>query len=639
MEIKPLSLRRILSLVLSAVLLITALALPVSAATTTLSKISVTGTADYKMAFEALDLVNAERKKLGRPALVMDKTMMEAAMQRAAECSISYSHTRPDGSDSQTILNWRYSFGENIAAGHTSANAVIADWMNSPGHKANIMDEYYYVTQQSKHRYQTIGIGVFKVGDTYYWCQLFNGAEKTATPTQKKAVSETFTFEVQSSLLNLSYTPKSLALEGGKSATIEVSNANTSFYYAATPLTAKGLTYSSSDTAVATVSDAGKVTGVGAGSAKITVKCQNGRTLFTVPVTVKNEKVDASIATTSKGVKISWGKVTGATAYKVYKSLYKNGKWQSATLAKSTTSLSYTDTTLSSGEKAKYTVYAYAGKKEFESHDSVTGMYLAQPQTKVTTLSTGAKISWDKVTGATSYKVYRSTYSGGKWSDYKIYTSTKSTTYTDKNVKSGQKVRYTVYAVSGSYKSAEKAGVATLYLSQPAAKVAKATKGVKVSWGKVTGATSYKVYRSVYKNGKWSAYSAYKSTTSTSYTDTKATSGTKVRYTVYAVSGSYKSAEKAGVATLYLSQPAAKVAKATKGVKVSWGKVTGATSYKVYRSVYKNGKWSAYTVCTSTKSLSYTDKTIQSGQKVRYTVYAVSGSYKSAEKTGVSITR
>ena len=464
MEKKPLSLRRVLSLILAVVLLITALAIPVSAAPkkptakNNNSKIAVTGVADYKVAFEVLNLVNAERKKLGRPALVMDKTIMEAAMQRAAECAINYNHMRPDGSKADTVVTLKYVFAENIAAGFGSAKEVMAAWMASPGHKSNIIDSHYYETKKTFHSFSSTGIGAFKVGDTYYWCQLFHGGDKQANPTTKKAVTKTFTVDVQSKNLKLSINQKKLTLNVGKSTSLKVTNKNKGFYDTEAPLASSGLNFSSSNTNVATVSS-GKVTGKGDGSAKITVTCKNGRTLFTVPVTVKNETVDATIATTSKGVTISWGKVSDATSYKVYKSLYKNGKWQKATLATTTKSLSYSDNKLKSGEKAKYTVYAYAGKKEFKSNDTVTGMYLAQPKIKVAKASTGAKISWGKVTGATTYKVYRSTYSNGKWSEYKIYTSTKKTSYADKKVKAGQKVRYMVYAVSGSYTSAEKAGV------------------------------------------------------------------------------------------------------------------------------------------------------------------------------------
>ncbi len=66
---------------------------------------------------------------------------------------------------------------------------------------------------------------------------------------------------------------------------------------------------------------------------------------------------------------------------------------------------------------------------------------------------------------------------------------------------------------------------------------------------------------------------------------------------------------------------------------------TGATSYKIYRSVYKNGKWSTYSLYKTTTALTYTDTSIKAGTKVRYTVYAFNGTTLSAEKTGVSITR
>lgn len=643
METKPLSLRRTLSLVCALVLLVTTLVVPVSAAPPkpgkTVHKFSVTGTADYKTAFEVLELVNAERKKLGRPALVMDKTTMEAAMQRAAECAIDYSHTRPDGSGSQTVLNWEYSFGENIAAGFTNAKAVMQGWMASSGHKANILDDHYYVTHRSHHRYTSIGIGVFKVGDTYYWSQLFNGAEKKANPTEKKAVTKTFTVEALASYLDLSISQKKLSLQGKESVSIAVTNKNIMFYQTAATLTAKGLRYTSSNTAVATVSASGKVTGVGAGEAKITVKCQNGNTLFTVPVTVKSDILDATISTVSNGIKVSWGKVSSATSYKVYKRLYSDGKWQKASLYKTTTALSFTDTSVKSGQLVKYIVYGYKGKKELPSHDSVSTRYLAQPKVTVANTATTVKVSWDKVTGASYYKVYRSEYKNGKWGSYSLCKSTKTTSYSHTGVKSGQQWRYMVYAVYGTYMSAEKAGVAITYLARPSVKIANAANGVKLSWSKIAGASYYKVYKSTYSGGKWSSYSYYKSTTAASYTDTKVTSGQKVRYIVYAVSGSYKSAKTSSVSTLYLAQPKVKLAKATKGVKVSWGKITGASYYKVYKSTYSGGKWSSFTLYKSTKSLSYNDTSVKSKQKVRYIVYAVYGSNTSYESAIVSITR
>ena len=65
-------------------------------------------------------------------------------MQRAKEISIKFSHTRPDGTDSTSILS-EYGIpddkgGENIAAGYNSPQSVIEGWMNSPGHRVALLN-------------------------------------------------------------------------------------------------------------------------------------------------------------------------------------------------------------------------------------------------------------------------------------------------------------------------------------------------------------------------------------------------------------------------------------------------------------------------------------------------------------------
>ncbi|MBE6806914.1 MAG: hypothetical protein E7527_02710 [Ruminococcaceae bacterium] len=645
-QIKPLR-QRALALTLSLVMLLT-LIVPLSVSADhnhdepidldatygPLIKTAIQGECNYKLAYEVLDKVNAERKKVKKPALEMDKTMLECAMQRASECALRYDHIRPSGESCFTILTNHKGAGENIAAGQLTPAEVMQDWMNSPGHKRNILDE-------NNIGYQSVGIGVFYVNGTYYWCQLFNGLKKQANPPQgKKPVTETHVVEARAGLLDLSINHTSLSLKTGETATLMVKNNNPGFPCYEHLLDPSGLSFVPEQNGVVEISASGVVTPVGDGSTNILVQSKNGITLFTVPVTAENAKLTGSLASNDGKPRIIWNKVTGATSYRVYKCVYQNGKWsESELLKKAKTVLSVTDKNITSGTKVRYKLYAYKGSQRMEGGLTFITTYLDQPTVQVANLPMGVKISWNKVTGASYYKVYRSTYSDSHWSDYTYYKSTKTLEYTDTKVTSGKKVRYTVYAQYGSYQSAYKTGVSTLYLAQPTTKVTNAPKGAAITWTKVTGATSYKIYKSTYKNGKWSEYSYYKASTGTTYTDTKVQSGDKVRYTVYACNGSYKSAEKAGVETTYLSQPTVKLSKATKGVKISWNKVTGATTYKVYKSVYKNGKWSAYTALTTTKSVTYTDTKVKAKEKVRYIVYAYSGNYKSAEMTGVSITR
>lgn len=106
---------------------------------------------------EVLDLVNAERTKRGLTPLVMgDANLTAAAQKRAEEIATVNSHTRPDGTKCFTVLN-EYGVsdaptGENAAWGSVSPEEVVEAWMNSDGHRANILNPdarkmgvgYYY---------------------------------------------------------------------------------------------------------------------------------------------------------------------------------------------------------------------------------------------------------------------------------------------------------------------------------------------------------------------------------------------------------------------------------------------------------------------------------------------------------------
>ena len=133
--------------------------------------VSITGYDDYTAAYAVLELVNAERAKEGLKALTMDGELLACAMQRAAETSILFSHTRTDSSHINEMN--RKIWGENIAAGQASPEAVMDSWMHSQGHRENILTEDY----------TSIGIGCFKIGGRYYWVQNFS--TEAAVPTDK----------------------------------------------------------------------------------------------------------------------------------------------------------------------------------------------------------------------------------------------------------------------------------------------------------------------------------------------------------------------------------------------------------------------------------------------------------------------
>ena len=102
-------------------------------------------TSENSFAKEVLDLVNVERTKRGLNPLAMgDAKLQAAANERAVEVAQVASHTRPDGTNCFTVLK-EYGVddtatGENAAWGEASPEEVVADWMNSEGHRVNILD-------------------------------------------------------------------------------------------------------------------------------------------------------------------------------------------------------------------------------------------------------------------------------------------------------------------------------------------------------------------------------------------------------------------------------------------------------------------------------------------------------------------
>ncbi len=112
------------------------------------------------------ELVNAERAKAGLPALTLDAAASQAAQVRAAEIRTSFSHTRPNGKNCFTALaeagvEYRAA-GENIASGQRTPEEVVAAWMNSEGHRKNILSS----------QFTGIGVGYLEGN---YWTQFFIG--------------------------------------------------------------------------------------------------------------------------------------------------------------------------------------------------------------------------------------------------------------------------------------------------------------------------------------------------------------------------------------------------------------------------------------------------------------------------------
>lgn len=132
--------------------------------TKAVSKLS-SAVSDYQQ--EVLRLVNVERAKEGLSPLKYYFPGQAAADIRAKEIDTKFDHERPDGTMCFTALDEQgityYHAGENIAYGFSTPQEVVNAWMNSPGHRANILSgDFNYII-----------VGVYKTG----WVQLFIGID------------------------------------------------------------------------------------------------------------------------------------------------------------------------------------------------------------------------------------------------------------------------------------------------------------------------------------------------------------------------------------------------------------------------------------------------------------------------------
>lgn len=130
--------------------------------------------------WQVLKSTNKQRMAIGFWPLSTNEILQGLADIRSCELTAKFSHTRPDGRDCISILDDfevpYYSFGENIAAGQSSASEVVNSWMNSTGHRENILSP----------NYTHMGNGMLDKG-LKYWTQLFLNTE--CSPVLENVVS------------------------------------------------------------------------------------------------------------------------------------------------------------------------------------------------------------------------------------------------------------------------------------------------------------------------------------------------------------------------------------------------------------------------------------------------------------------
>ncbi len=271
-------------------------------------------------------------------------------------------------------------------------------------------------------------------------------------------------------------------------------------------------------------------------------KCKATKT-ETLPVTRLQTPTAKAVVNANGGFTISWNKIDGADKYDVY---IDNGAGYK--LLRTVTGTSTTTGTAVYGKKYAYKVRAVNSK-----NSAVTSAFsiavtatntkkLQTPSAKATVNANGSfTISWNKVPGATRYGIYMLEANG----KYKWIKSTNATSWTTGTAQYGKKYTYKVFAVNDNNKTADSnfsspfSATNNKKLQTPSLKVAVNKNGsFKLSWGKVTGATSYQLY---IKQADGS-YKLMKTTSSTSFTTAVAAKGKTYSYKIKAVTSKNKNA-------------------------------------------------------------------------------------------------
>lgn len=334
------------------------------------------------------------------------------------------------------------------------------------------------------------------------------------------------------------------------------------------------------------------------------------------------------------------GKVVTAPTYKTEgtkKYTCKNcGTTKTETIAK----LVCTSHVWDSGVVTKAPTYTSAGTKEYTcvncgttKTSSIAMLKLSKVTVKTAVSSTGIKISWTSEKNASGYYIYRKS-GKGQYALLKKVTGANTLAFNDTKVTSGVIYTYKVQAYKGTVVGAG-TEVSRCFVGTAKAKTANESTGIKLSWNKVGGARSYKIYKRI-GTGKYTCIKTASSTTFT-YLDKAVKAGTIYTYAVKPyigrTAGTY-------VASKYvcLRPVTAKVSAARNGVTVRWTKTAGATSYRVYRKT-AGGKYALVKKIGGANALSWTDTNTAKGKTYYYYVRAFKGNYYSAASKAVNVKR
>lgn len=310
-------------------------------------------------------------------------------------------------------------------------------------------------------------------------------------------------------------------------------------------MTASGISWSSSNNNVVKVSTGGMITAVHPGTATIYCCGNNAKGIrASCKITVKLRKT-SGVKISEKSynkIKITWSAVSGCNRYEIYRR-ENNGKETKMTTVSSSVR-TWQDTKVKTGSTYSYRIraaYLYNGKI------TARGEYSDKASAKIELTKVKAKaaakggpynyISWNKVSGASGYRIYRKTKNQG-WKSIKEVKNT-ALSYKDYNIQGITSYAYAVraYRLVDGKKVLSSYTASSYIMSYPAkqniSKITRTSRGLKLYWKTQKNADRYQIYRKT-KNASWKRIATVSGGKTSSFEDRTAKKGITYYYAVRA---------------------------------------------------------------------------------------------------------
>ena len=308
--------------------------------------------------------------------LKYDYELEKAAMQRAMEIALNFSHTRPDGTSCFTAYSYT-SAGENIAAGYTTAKSVFKAWKESDqkyagqGHRRNMLNA----------NVTAIGIGHVYVNGYHYWVQEFRNPVGSTTKVKAEDSKKAVSMKVQTSMVKSasvkSYTKES-TLTAGKSLTmpkigVAISMQNT---WPSQSVSVKtNVQWKKASNSRVDIED-NKIVGKKAGQATITGTVFGKKVSMVINVKPKKAKINALKTVKGQKLKVSWKTDKYVSGYQIQYAIKKDfsSGAKSVFISKNSTSAK-TLTKLTKGKKYYVRVRSYKTVKSNGKNKKLYGSW------------------------------------------------------------------------------------------------------------------------------------------------------------------------------------------------------------------------------------------------------------------------